>query len=351
MDKVVIARVGGEIGIKSKFVRSMYERKLMKVIRSSLQREDIPFSEITRTAGRIYIFTEDSEETARRVSKIFGISSTSVALATSSELEEILKAGSELAVSHFKPGTFAVKCRRSGSHQYTSMDVASLLGASILNLRKDLKVNLKSPDQSLYVEIKGGRAYLYLESIKGADGFPLGTQDLLLGIIDDTKESVIASWCVMKRGAVLKVITFEVNGVMPEETRTNLRKLVEWIPERVLEMIIVPLPTGDEKLLRSYELLIAISLAKKEGILGVVSGIRPTKISKLGVIPTTGVQVFLPLIALEEETLDEWSRAIDLGSCRADKGDLEVERITDKEFEDALSKSRRIKISPKLNFF
>lgn len=351
MEKVVIARVGGEIGIKSKFVRGFYERKLMNAIRSSLKKNGIIFSEIIRAGGRIYVFTDDYEEAAKKISKIFGISSTSFGLATSSNLKDVTEVGTELAVTHFKPGTFAVKCRRSGSHPYTSMDVASVLGASILGLRKDLKVNLKKPDQNLYVEIRDDRAYLYLESIKGPDGFPLGTQDLLLGIIDDTKESVIASWCMMKRGSVIKAITFEVNGTLPKKTRRNLMKLLEWIPEAELETIIVTLSIDDEKLLRSYELLIAAALAKKEGILGVVSGVRPSKIEKLKSLTGIGIEVFFPLIALEKQTLDEWSRAIGLGSYRPDKGDLELEKVQGIDFEGVLSRSRRIKISPRLDSF
>ncbi len=345
MRGVVVVRVGGEIGVKSRPVRRIYERKLMKIIRSSLQRDGIPFSEMSRVAGRIYIFTDCSEEVAKRVSRIFGVSSASAGLMTSADLNQVVKSGTEIAVRNFKPGTFAVKCRRIGSHAFTSTEVASMLGESILRAKRDLKVDLESPDQTLFVEIRDAHAYIYLDSIKGPGGFPAGTQDLLLGIIDDTEESVLASWCMMKRGAMLKVVTYEIKGAIPENTRNNLRRLLEWTPNACLETIIVPMSIGEEKL-RSYELKIAICLAEKMGIQGVVSGLRPTKIRTLETFASRDVQVFFPIMVLEDQILDEWFKYIGIEGYRR-KGDFE-EYIPpeDTEISEALSRSIKIILSP-----
>ncbi|MEM3365086.1 MAG: THUMP domain-containing protein [Candidatus Methanomethyliaceae archaeon] len=318
MSGVVIVRMGGEIGIKSRPVRSLYERMLEKIIRSSLKREGIPFSEISRSPGRIYVYTDSAEIVAKRVTRIFGVSSASPGIVTSSELHEIVKNGTELAIMNFKPGTFAVRCRRSGHHEYTSMEVASLLGKEILATKRDLIVNLDNPDQTLYVEIRDEKAYLYLDYVKGPDGFPVGTQDELLGIIDETKESLLACWCMLKRGSMLKAVIYEFDGKVPRGALTNLKILLEWIPNASLETFVVPLSRDWKVPLMVHELCAAIRIAKDEGIAGIVSGLRPTSISAIIPLSSLDVQIFFPLMVLEDMTLDEWSRYIGMGRYSPD---------------------------------
>ena len=319
MSGVVIVRMGGEIGIKSRPVRSFYERMLARVVRSSLKRDGIPFSKVSRAAGRIYVYTDSAEKASKRVARIFGVSSTSAGIVTSSRLDEIVKKGTELAIMNFRPGTFAVKCRRSGHHEYTSIEVASLLGKEILATKRDLRVDLERPDQTLFVEIRDEKAYLYLDSVKGPDGFPVGTQDQLLGVIDETKESLLASWCMLKRGVSLRALIYEVEGKVPERALGNLKILLEWIPNTSLETFVVPLLTDWKGSLTDYELCAAIKIAKKESIAGIVSGLRPKSISHIFPLSKLDVHVFFPLMALEDRTLDEWSRYIGVGEYSPDE--------------------------------
>ncbi len=316
---VVIVRMGGEIGIKSRPVRSIYERMLVKIIRSSLKRDSIKFSKISRAAGRIYVHTEEAEKVSKKVARMFGVSSASAGVSTSSKLEEIIKKGTELAITHFRPGSFSVRCRRSGKHDYTSVEVASLLGKAILEAKKGLRVDLDSPDQTLYVEIRDDKAYIYLDSVKGPDGFPVGTQDPLLGVIDETKESLLASWCMLKRGVSLRAVTYEVEGEVPQEALSNLKVLLEWMPNASLETIVAPLPIGGEEFLMSYELAAAVTIARKEGIAGIVSGLRPRSVKEILPLSRLNVKVFFPLMVLEDKTLDEWSKYIGVGEYHPDE--------------------------------
>ena len=97
MRSIVIVRTGGEIGIKSKPVRSIYEKILLRTIRQSLKEARIPFSSITRIAGRIYINTEEGERAVLVAAKTFGVSSASAGVAVKSDLETIVKVGTEVA--------------------------------------------------------------------------------------------------------------------------------------------------------------------------------------------------------------------------------------------------------------
>jgi len=329
MEGVVVVRTGGEIGIKSKPVRRAYENLALKTIRGLLKDEGIQFSDIWRTAGRIYIHTEESERAAKRVAKVFGVSSTSPGVALKSDLETIVQAGTEIAQKTLRSGTFAVKCRRTGSHPYSSVQVAALLGESILGLGKDLKVDLTNPQQVINVEIRDDLAIIYAKSIRGPDGFPVGTHEMLLGVVDETADSVLASWCMMKNS-----------------TLVNLRILAGWMPGNRIRAVVAPIDERYAGRLRSLQLQLAMYAAKSKGIGGAVSGLQPS-LKALRKITQPQVCVFFPLIAMDDRLLERWSgmAGINLStSARYDKKTSLDQDFSDSELERILSASKEITV-------
>ncbi|MEM2668127.1 MAG: THUMP domain-containing protein [Candidatus Methanomethylicaceae archaeon] len=306
MNKAVIVRMGGEIGIKSKNVRRIYENKVINNIMKILKRNNISFSKILKYPGRVYLFTEENEKAAELIAKIFGVYSTSTCFVLSSDMKEIIDKTLEIVLTKLKPGTFAIRCRRTGSHSYKSKDIEVVLGRAILEKRSDLKVNLENPDQVINIEIRDEYAYVYFDSIKGPDGFPLGTQNPLIGIINETKESVIASWCVMRRGVEIKVL---ICGEFSENIKSNIKHLLQWIPNGIIEVYKV----NTECKSRIFEILAAIKLAKIEKIDGIVSGIRNIDIELIKKLLRFNVSIFFPLIALEDEMIRDWCKYLSLG--------------------------------------
>jgi adenylyl- and sulfurtransferase ThiI len=346
MEGVVVVRTGGEIGIKSKPVRRMYENLVLKTIRGILKDEGISFSRIWRTAGRIYINTEEGERAARRVAKVFGVSSTSPGVSASSELENIVRTGTEIAQKSLRLGTFAVRCRRTGSHPYSSVQVAALLGESIRGLGKNLKVDLTNPQQMINVEIRDELAIIYVLSIRGPDGFPVGTQEMLLGIVDETVDSVLASWCMMKRGAQLKALVIEGREGLSNSLLINLRTIAGWMPGNRIRAVVAPINERDVSRLRPLQLQLAIYAAKSKGIGGVVSGLQPS-LREIRKITRPQVSVLLPLIAMDDRLLERWSDmvGIDLSvSARYEKKTLLDQEFSNTELEEILSASKEITV-------
>jgi thiamine biosynthesis protein ThiI len=100
-----------------------------------------------------------------------------------------------------KNSTFAVRASRTGSHKYSSLDVAKEVGSAILdaNQDKNLKVNLSNPDIEVFVEVRHNRAFIFSEKVPGPGGFPMGSQGKVLAVISD-KKSIYAAWLLAKRG-------------------------------------------------------------------------------------------------------------------------------------------------------
>ena len=231
----VIVRFGGEIGIKGEWTRRAYEKLLLRNIKKTLDYHRIIYGEIIRERGRFYIKTGMARETAEKLTRVFGVSSASPAIETSSKLEEIIRKGVQLARETFPAETrFAVRCRRTGKHEYSSMDVCRRLGEQILEALKErnLKVDLKKPEIVVNVEIRGERAFLFSETLTGVGGFPLGAQPKLVGLLSGGVDSPVACWLVMKRGCPVTPIYFD-NTPFTDETTTEraletAKALFEW---------------------------------------------------------------------------------------------------------------------------
>ncbi len=199
----VIVRFGGEIGIKAPWTRKQYERRLASNIKAVLKHYNISYSALVKKSGRLYIKTHQAEEIAEKSRSVFGVSSSSPAIETSSNLDDIIRVSVKLASSRFAPRkSFAVLCHRIGRHPYTSQDVCTQVGEHILASLPELKlrVYLKHPEQTLQVEVRDERAYLFTHIIKGVGGLPLGTQPKLVCLLKGDVQSAVACWMTMKRG-------------------------------------------------------------------------------------------------------------------------------------------------------
>ena len=243
----VIVRFGGEIGIKSEWTRKSYENLILKNIKKALTFHNINLEEFSRRSGRIYIKTKAPIEISEKLVKVFGISSVSPAIETTSNLEDIEEKSLELAKEKLgENAKFAVRCRRIGSHPYTSMDVCRRVGQIILDelATRKLKVDLENPDVEIQIEIREDKAYVYSEVLYGPGGFPLGSQPKLVCLLSGGIDSPVACWLVMKRGAPITPIYFD-NYPFTDETTLKravkvAEKLAEWAIGYPMKLYIVP---------------------------------------------------------------------------------------------------------------
>jgi thiamine biosynthesis protein ThiI len=311
----VIVRTGGEIGIKSKPVRSNYERLILKSIKTRLKAASIPYTKLWRIAGRIYVECEDAHTVALSLSRLFGVSSTSPGVSMDSKLATIIDLGTRLAKQALKPGTFAVKCRRVGEHCYSSQDVCRALGEAVLSAGIPLKVDLENPDQVLNVEIRERMAILFAEQHRGPDGFPLGAQGPVVGVIDGSPESLLACWCIMKRGSDLRVVApaSRSNGLaLDESAEKSLRLLAAWKPGGGIRTTAIQIPPELAPLEREMLLLhTAAGVARRRGIEAIVSGLSPglETIKKLMTLP---VCILFPLVAMDQALASAWASMVGL---------------------------------------
>jgi thiamine biosynthesis protein ThiI len=243
----VVVRFGGEIGIKGRWTRRTYEKLLLRNMRKVLKYCDISHGELIRKSGRMYIKTENAQETASKLTWVFGVSSVSPSVETTSDMNEVVQKAVELAKKILKSGSsFAVRCHRVGKHSYSSMDICKEAGEQILTSLKNrnLKVDLKNPQFTVAVEVRDDYAYVYTETLHGVDGFPLGSQSKAICLLSGGIDSPVACWLAMKRGCPITPVYFDIAPFTNEAATVKAldvaKKLFEWSVGFPRKIYVVP---------------------------------------------------------------------------------------------------------------
>jgi len=335
----LIVRFGGEIGIKALWTRKQYERRLSNNIKAVLKHFKTPYSVFVKKAGRLYIKTRQAERAAGKISRVFGVSSMSPAIETSSNLKDMLEIGSRLARSRFaRKKSFAVCCRRIGNHQYTSQDICALVGERILTSLPEfkLRVDLRHPEQTLEVEVRDEKAYLFTNIIKGVGGLPLGTQPKLVCLLNGDVLSTVACWMTMKRGCPPILVHVEDDAIRRQENINKVKKtsqaLMKWnigFPRRLratayhrkLKKSLGKYPSWLRALMRKRLILrIAQQIAEAEHAEGIVTGDFVVEGESTQAVHSFTVQdeavkgfpIYRPLIGLDEAEIASLAKTIGL---------------------------------------
>ena len=261
-------------------------------MKHALSRLDLKPNAIVRARGRIYVRTQSAMETAKALTKVFGISSVSPAKQTTSELNDITQTALAIAETAIQENaTFAVRCHRVGTHPYSSQEVCRTLGEQILEHLKrarNPKVNLTKPEVTVSVEVRDKEAYVYAQSLPAQGGFPLGTQARTVCLLSGGIDSPVACWLTMKRGSPTIPIYIDNTPYTDERTKQKAidtaRKLLEWSTGHLRKIYIIPngenIKVIQEKAPARFTCLlckrlmyrIAERIAKTENALGIVTG-------------------------------------------------------------------------------
>ncbi len=228
MENVIIIRYA-EIHLKGKN-RGYFERvfannleKAMKGIRH----------EIHRTSGRYLIadFNESmTEEIMRRVSRVFGVHSYSSGLLTENDEDSIYHAAKLVAP---ESGTFKVETHR-GDKRYplTSMEISARIGGRLLSERPSLRVDVHSPEHTVYVDVReSGKALVFGSFCDGLHGMPVSTAGKGLLLISGGIDSPVAGYMMAKRGLTVEMLHFHSYPYTNEGAKEKVVSLAKILSE------------------------------------------------------------------------------------------------------------------------
>lgn len=224
MNRVILIRYG-ELSTK-KGNRNFFVKTLTNNIEHKLSNFNI---EIKKDLGRMYIYFEDKDlnDITSVLKNIFGIQMYHVAYITNTNTEDITKTVlSVLSDINFK--TFKVEVKRSDkSFEYDSPAFCKLLGSSILRNINNISVDVHNPEVLVNVEIRSKESFVYLNSFKGAGGYPVGTQPRGLLMLSGGIDSPVAGYLALKRGIKVDCVYFEAIPHTSLEAREKVVSLVK----------------------------------------------------------------------------------------------------------------------------
>ena len=214
---IFVVRFCPEIIIKSREVRRRYIRVLRRSLRTQTALID-PAITVVGEWDNLEVVVPDSDCTALdSVATLLG-NTPGIALilrvnkAPLPDLDGVAAEALKVYGPLLAGKTFAVRCKRTGRHPWTSMDVERHVGRCLLQCCPDARVDLDAPDVIVKVEIHHDEMFVVERTLKGLGGYPLGTQDEVLSLISGGFDSSVASFLSMRRGLVTHCCLFRLGG-------------------------------------------------------------------------------------------------------------------------------------------
>ncbi|MEM0458153.1 MAG: THUMP domain-containing protein [Sulfolobales archaeon] len=322
-----LVRVSGEIALKGSR-RKLLEKILIENL-ESLVRECGNVRKID--SGRILV--EGCSDISESIARVFGVHEVlEVDVIDFKNLEELSSFIGE-RFSGIIPGKrFAVRVRRIGSHSFTSIDVARIVGEALR--RYGGLVDLEKPEIEVYVEIRGEKAFIYSSGrrVRGFGGLPLRSSENILLLFSGGFDSTVSAWLLMRRGSPVDLLYFKM-GTLETMKRSlevaeellrrwsigyNARVFIADIAETIREIRRKIKPAYWQISLKRSMYLIASEIAKKFGYKSIATGesiweANSQTISNLiASSKNLDIMILRPVIGLSKDDIIRISREIGL---------------------------------------
>ncbi len=322
----------GEIAVKGKGTRARMVRLLERNIAAALRHRGVGGFRVWSRDARVFVEVPDGDgaRASEALSRVFGIVSYSpVVRVRHGGLTDIVSRGVELFSHHVRGRSFRVRARRSGREPFTSKDVEKALGAALLEVGAG-RVDLENPEVTVYVEVRGEEAYFYTEVLEGPGGLPLGSEGRVLALVSGGIDSPVAAWMMMRRGAEVDMVFFNLGGEAHELGVLKVAKIladgwshgysprlhmVDFRP--VVSVLMEEVDEGVRGVvLRRLMFRAAEMVAGEEGALGLVTGESLGQVSSqtlpnmLAAEKGVGLPIYRPLIGMDKNEIAGMARRI-----------------------------------------
>jgi thiamine biosynthesis protein ThiI len=212
-----VVKFFSEIAIKSKPVRRRFIAQLAENLRFALRDID-PGIEVQRSWDKIQVETASTEPDIQ--ARLLETMRNAPGITYILEVREYPLGGLEEIVEHVLPvyrerlqgKTFAVRCKRNGKHEFTSVQVEREVGGALLARTDAAGVKLKNPEVTVDIEISLDKLFVVCGRHRGLDGYPVGSIDPVISLISGGFDSPVASYLAMKRGMRTHFLFFNLGG-------------------------------------------------------------------------------------------------------------------------------------------
>ena len=311
--------------------RKEFVRQLKKNVQYALSSFNDIYIQATR--DRMYIkfevlSSEDIENMINRLSGIPGIQSVSPCLKIDLEEENTLTSHIQaIARSIDYPNTtFKVSVKRAlKSYTMDTFEMQSHYGGVALNATEHLTVNVKSPDETIYIEVRKDGFFVYQKIIQGAGGLPVGSAGKTLLMLSGGIDSPVAGIEIMRRGVTTEAIHFFSPPFTSEDSKQKVIDLCHELSKitgeytmyivyftNVQKAILKEIPDNiSMTITRRMMLRLAEQLSDQIGVKAIVNGenlgqvASQTLDSMYAINDVTSMPILRPLLTMDKDEIIE----------------------------------------------
>ncbi|MCR5231052.1 MAG: tRNA 4-thiouridine(8) synthase ThiI [Acholeplasmatales bacterium] len=283
----------------------------------------------------IHLNNEDHNKVLEHLNLISGISSCSLVVKCSDDINDIKETALKLMKEVVtKEVTFKVSTKRADkNYPIHSLDLTKMVSGYVLANNQMLKVDVHNPEVELHIEVRGGACYLFNTNIRLMGGYPVGVAGKGLLMLSGGIDSPVAGYLAMKQGVEIECIHFESTPLTSIESAQKVvdlvKKMAKYAPGNKINVHFVPFKELHMALLdnvpESYNITImrrmmyriATKLAIEKGCLAIINGESVGQVASqtLGSINTinsvTNFPILRPLCTYDKVDIINISRKID----------------------------------------
>ena len=330
-----IVKLQAEITIKSRPVRKRFTKILESSVKNVLRRVD---DQVTTRMNwdNIEVNTANNSP-ENRLKLIDTLKSTpgiptflEVQQTNYTDLHDIYEKTAVFHAKNIENKTFCVRVKRTGKHEFNSIDVEKYVGGGLNQLVESASVKLSKPDYTVHLEIKNENLFIVTERHKGMGGFPIATQEDVLSLMSGGFDSGVASYQMIKKGARTHYCFFNLGGAAHEVgvkqvsyylwNKFGASHRVKFFSvdfEPVVEEILENIENGlMGVVLKRMMMRAAEKIANKMGIQALVTGeavgqVSSQTLTNLNVIDrVTETLILRPLVAYDKQDIIDIARKI-----------------------------------------
>lgn len=128
------------------------------------------------------------------------------------DFQQVFELTRQAYAERLKGKTFKVRVRRSGSHDFTSVELERYVGGGLRQHTEAAGVDVHKPQVWVDLAVRDERLFIITRIHQGMGGYPLGTQEPVLSLISGGFDSILASWMTMRRGCKTHFLFFNLGG-------------------------------------------------------------------------------------------------------------------------------------------
>jgi len=209
---------------------------------------------VKREQGRFLIEDMSGDINANavldKIRFIFGITGFCKCIKTTArDIEDLCRIGATFFPEAAKEATtFKVVTKRSDkNYPIQSGRISALIGEAILQSCPNIKVDVHTPEVTLWVEIRNN-AYFYIDSVSGTGGLPYGSSGKGVLLLSGGLDSPIAGYLAARRGVELFPIYFHSPPFVSERAADKVRDLARVLCRYTSQLRIAIIPFTEAQL-------------------------------------------------------------------------------------------------------